>query len=315
MRLDPRHLEILAAIVDHGGLTEGAEALGKSQPSVSRTLSQLESRIGVPLFHPGRRPLQPTELGQALADQGRSVLKANATASDVVARHLTGHAGTVRVGGTPIFMDGVVSAMIAMFQQQMSDVRVDQSYGYAEALIDRLRNGALDLAILPMGRNKVPGDLTFQPILPGLNIIACREGHPLARKRLITPDEISKYPWIAPPTDSPLYRDLRRALTDLEVENFRISFSGGSLASVIEVLTGSDSLTVLPYSVVFMIRKRNAITALPLEISHPERALGLLYEAPRNQSPAARRFFTFVVAQFESLSRRIVQQQKDRLWR
>jgi DNA-binding transcriptional LysR family regulator len=55
MKLDPRHLEILAAIVDHGGLTEGAAALGKSQPSVSRTLAQLEARIGTPLFKPGRR--------------------------------------------------------------------------------------------------------------------------------------------------------------------------------------------------------------------------------------------------------------------
>ena len=62
MKLDPRHLEILAAIVDHGGLTEGAEALGKSQPSVSRTLSQLEARIGAPLFTP-RGALQPTDLG------------------------------------------------------------------------------------------------------------------------------------------------------------------------------------------------------------------------------------------------------------
>ncbi|MEO1746662.1 MAG: LysR family transcriptional regulator, partial [Pseudomonadota bacterium] len=37
MKMDPRHLEILAAIVDEGGLTEGAVALGKTQPSVSRT--------------------------------------------------------------------------------------------------------------------------------------------------------------------------------------------------------------------------------------------------------------------------------------
>jgi DNA-binding transcriptional LysR family regulator len=115
--------------VDHGGLTEGAAALGKSQPSVSRTLAQLEARIGAPLFKPGRRPLQATELGEALADQGRAILKASRASSDMVARHLTGHTRLVRVGGTPIFMDGVISAMIALFQQQMPDVRVDQSYG------------------------------------------------------------------------------------------------------------------------------------------------------------------------------------------
>jgi len=315
MKLDPRHLEILAAIVDHGGLTEGAEALGKSQPSVSRTLSQLEARIGAPLFQPGRRPLQPTELGRALADQGRAVLKAGKTSSDIVARYLTGHTGLVRIGGTPFFMDGVISGMIALFQKQMPDVRVDQSYGYAAELIEKLRNGTLDVAILPLRKENVPADLAFQPILAGLNVIACRRDHPLTRKKLVTPGEMGQYSWIAPPADSPLYKDLRRALKKIGAEDFRISFSGGSLASVIEVLSGSDSLTVLPYSVVFMMRERSVITALSLEIGHPERELGLLVARAHERTPATRRFQSFVVTQFEALSRRIGKQQTDKLWR
>lgn len=71
MKLDPRHLEILAAIVEAGGLTEGAALLGKSQPSVSRSVALLEDRVGEPLFLPTRRPLQPTELGLALAQEGQ----------------------------------------------------------------------------------------------------------------------------------------------------------------------------------------------------------------------------------------------------
>lgn len=315
MKLDPRHLEILAAIVDHGGLTEGAEALGKSQPSVSRTVSQLEARIGAPLFQPGRRPLVATQLGATLADQGRAVLKASRASSEIVARYLTGHSGLIRMGGTPIFMDGVISGMIAMFQQQMPDVRVDQSYGYAAELTEKLRNGTLDMAILPLQQNSVPDDLAFQPILAGLNVIACRQGHPLARKKLVTPSEIAEYKWIAPPADSPLYQDLRRALGNIGAEDFRISFSGGSLTSVIEVLSGSDSLTVLPYSVMFMLRQRASITALSLEIGHPDRDLGVLMARQRDEIPALRRFRSFILAQFASLSRRIKKEQSDRLWR
>ncbi|MGV8987026.1 MAG: LysR family transcriptional regulator [Cypionkella sp.] len=36
MNIDPRQLEILAAIMQAGGMTEGAARLGKSQPSLSR---------------------------------------------------------------------------------------------------------------------------------------------------------------------------------------------------------------------------------------------------------------------------------------
>jgi DNA-binding transcriptional LysR family regulator len=315
MKLDPRHLEILAAIVDHGGLTEGATALGKSQPSVSRTLSQLEARIGEPLFKPGRRPLQPTELGAALAEHGRAVFKANLRAAEIVERHRAGHSGVVRVGGTPIFMDGVIASMIARFQQAHLDVRVDQSYGFVDELGDRLRAGTLDMAILPLQRDRVPKDLSFQPILSGLNVIACRKGHPLARRKLITPTDIAQYPWIAPPVESPLYKDLRRALANIGASDFRISFSGGSLSSVLSVLTETDSLTILPYSVVFMLRDRDNIDALSLDIGHPDRDLGVLDLKTALRNPAARRFQSFIIRQFESLSRRITQHQKDQLWR
>ena len=315
MKMDPRHLEILAAIVDQGGLTEGAQALGKSQPSVSRTLSQLEARIGAPLFQPGRRPLQPTTLGLALAEQGRAVLKANRIAGETADRYRTGHSGLVRVGGTPIFMDGVLAPMIALFQQNFPDVRIDQSYGYADDLVDGVRSGRYELSILPLQADRIPPEFRFQAILPGQNVIACRTGHPLTRRRLVTLADIAEFPWIAPPVDSPLYKDLQRALSKIGAEDFRISFSGGSLASVIGVLTGSDSLTVLPYSVAFLMRPQNQVTALSLEIGHPERNLGILSLPGPEANPAAQRFRGFVAAQFEALGSRIERHRKEQLWR
>ena len=113
MKIDPRHLEILAAIVDHGGLTEGALALGESQPSVSRSLSILEDRLGIALFQAKRRPLQPTEFCLRLAEEGRIIRAAGATASTVVQQFKGGLRGAVRVAGSPYFIDGVVSPIIA----------------------------------------------------------------------------------------------------------------------------------------------------------------------------------------------------------
>ena len=192
MKIDPRHLEIVAAIVDEGGLTEGADALGKSQPSISRTLSQMEARVGAPLFHPGKRPLRPTDLGLALAEQGKKIREADAAAASIVARYRTGHEGLVRVAGTPIFMDGVITAMLADFQRGTPNVRVDQSYGYADELMMRLQNETLDFAVCPLRRDAVPEGFEFQPILPGLNVIACRIGHPLARQRGVKLTDIAK---------------------------------------------------------------------------------------------------------------------------
>ena len=315
MKVDPRHLEIISAIVEMGGLTEGAELLGKSQPSVSRTISELEARIGTPIFVPGRRPLQPTELGQRLAEQGGRIRAASGQASQLISSYTSGHAGTVRVAGTPLFMDGVITAMLAEFQKVTPDVRVDQSFGYSEQLIDGLRNATVDFAVCPMREQNLPPDIAFQPILQGRNVVACRKDHPIARQSSFRLADIEAYSWISPPQESPLYADMMQALKSIGVSDYKVSFSGGSLASVVSVLSGSDSLTVLPYSVVFLQRKRGVLTTLPLKIDHPERTLGILTYRDRPLRPAVQRLHDFVAKQFRSLAQLITQQTHSTIWR
>ncbi|MGB8814642.1 MAG: LysR family transcriptional regulator [Paracoccaceae bacterium] len=310
MKLESEHLEILAMIVEKGGLTEGAEALGKSQPSVSRTISALEQRVGAPLFEPGRRPLRPTELGASLARLGSRIHALNREARALVDRYRKGQAGRLRIGGSPIFMDGVIATMIAEFQRHHNDVHIEQSYGYFDALVAQLRSGALDLAILPLHSSQIPQDMEFVSLLAGRNVIACRAGHPLTRKGTITLADINPYPWIAPPADSPLYRDLQRALVSIGSTDFRVNFSGGTFASIASVLAGSDSLTVLPYSVVFVARKSIGLEALPLKIEHPNRQLGLMFPREQSSAPALTHFKTFIAAQCRQLEARIQHDQQ-----
>lgn len=315
MKLDSEHLEILALIVEKGGLTEGAEALGKSQPSVSRTMALLEERIGAPLFETGRRPLRATELGESLARIGARIHTLNREASQLVQSYRKGHTGRIRIAGTPIFMDGVVSTLIADFHNRHPDVQIAQSYGYFDTLAASLRNGALDMAILPLHPGSVPADMTFVPVLPGRNVVACRAVRPLAGRRAITLADLEPYPWIAPPAESPLFRDLQRALKSIGKDDFRVNFSGGTFASIVSVLARSDSLTVLPYSVVFLSRKAAGLEALPLRIEHPDRRLGMLTVAGRRLPPALQLFGAFLEEQFRHLEARMQHEQQVTLRR
>ena len=60
--------------------------------------------------------------------------------------------------------------------------------------------------------------------------------------------------------------------------------------SVINYLKSADALTVMPHSVVFALRKEKHITALPLTIPHPERALAILRRVESARSPAIDQF-------------------------
>lgn len=314
MKIDVRHLIQLAAVVKTGGVTEGAALLGLAQPAVSRTLSMLEKRLGEPLFLKGRRPLQPTPLGLSLAEHGLVMLSASRKASDLVDSFRIGKSGVVRVGGTPFFMDALIAGMCAEFQASHPDVRIDQSYGYFPDLRAALKADQIDLAICPIDILDEGSGLEFQQILPGRNVIACRATHPLLLKRRPQPAHVLDYPWVAPPPGSPLLADLRSMLLSFGATEIKIRYSGGSLMSVVNYLTRGDALTIMPHSVVFAMRKDRSITALPVSIPHPERALAILKRSDSVRAPAVGRFADFVQKSFESLRHLIKRHEESVVW-
>jgi DNA-binding transcriptional LysR family regulator len=314
MKIDERHLIQLAAVVKTGGATEGAALLGLAQPAVSRTLSMLEKRLGEPLFHRGRRPLQPTPLGRSLAEHGLVMLAASRKASDLVESFRVGKSGVVRVGGTPFFMDALIAGQCAAFQESHPDVRIDQTYGYFPDLRAALKADQIDLAICPIDILDEGSGLEFQQILPGRNVIACRVTHPLLMKRRPQPNQLLDYPWVAPPPGSPLSADLRALLLSFGATEIKVRYSGGSLMSVINYLRSADALSVMPHSVVFALRKEKSITALPLTIPHPERALAILKRVDSARSPAVDQFAAFIRAEFESLRHLIKRHEEAVVW-
>ncbi|MDU9005388.1 LysR family transcriptional regulator [Sedimentitalea todarodis] len=315
MKIDPRHLMQLSAIVETGGLTEAATLLGSSQPAISRMLSALELRLGQPLVIRDRRPLQPTALGQVLAEQGdaiRLAARRSAEAADALRR---GERGTIRIGGTPFFTDALISGMIAEFHQTHPSVRVDQRYGYTTELKTLVKSGQLDLAICPVELlEEGDEDLTFEELLPGRNVVACRVGHPLFKTHPLRPEALLEFPWIEPPPGSALIADLRTALLAIGATHVSVCYAGGSLASIVNYLKVSDSLTILPHSVVFAMQNAKEISAIPLDLEHPRRSLAILRSGVSPAPASSTRFAKHVISAFQELRTLIRQHEQAVVW-
>jgi DNA-binding transcriptional LysR family regulator len=314
MKMNERHLMQLAAVLDCGGVSEGAALLGMTQPAVSRSLSMLEARVGEPLFIKGRRPLQPTALGLQLAIHGRAILTASRRATDAVQGHLKGTSGVVRVGGVPFFMDALVSQMIASFHQEEAEITVNQSYGNLPELVSGLDAYLIDLAIAPVGTTHPGTAYEFIDILPGRNVVACRTGHPLMRRTRPRATDLAAFPWIAPLPGSPLMTDLQMILLSIGLSELNIRYSGGSLMSVMNFLADSDALAVLPFSVVFALRRENRVTMLPFDIPQPDRSLGVLRRLDAPRVPAADRFVNHIIRVFDDLKHTIKRHENAVVW-
>jgi DNA-binding transcriptional LysR family regulator len=314
MKLNERHLMQLAAVLDCGGVSEGAAMLGLTQPAVSRSLAMLEARVGEPLFIKGRRPLQATALGHQLAVQGRAIIAASRRASDVVQGFVRGTKGLVRLGGVPFFIDAMISRMIGEFLNLEPEVIVQQSYMNLPEIAAALEASQIDLGIVPIGALDLGPGFLFTEILPGRNIVACRPGHPLMRKRPLEAPDLTRFPWVAPLPGSPLMSDLQMILMSIGMTDLHIRYSGGSLMSVMNVLAETDALAVLPFSVVFAQRQENRIAVLPYDIPQPNRSLGLLRLPSAARAPAVERFAGHILSAFDDLKHVIKRHERAVVW-
>ena len=73
--MDLQELRAFISVVDAGSFLGAARALGVSRTTLRRQVASLEARAGVPLLESQRHGVVPTEAGQILVRQGRSMMQ------------------------------------------------------------------------------------------------------------------------------------------------------------------------------------------------------------------------------------------------
>src|ERR1700733_13761269 len=74
MTLELRHLDLVRAAVEEGGLTRAGQRLGLSQSALSHQLRAVEEQFGVTLFHRIGRRLVLAPAGERLLQTARLVI-------------------------------------------------------------------------------------------------------------------------------------------------------------------------------------------------------------------------------------------------
>jgi len=171
------------ALADTGHFGEAAARCHVSQPTLSAQIKKLEEYLGVELFERQPRKVVVTEVGRSIVERARSVVREADDLREVARASRDPLTGKLKVGLIPTIAPYLLPRVAARLRRQLPDLQL-MLYEYQTApLLDRLRAGDLDLAILAL-----PADtdgLETRSLFAESFVVAMPRRHRLtARKRL-----------------------------------------------------------------------------------------------------------------------------------
>src|SRR3954471_6823013 len=141
-RLD--ELALFLAIADAGSLAGAGRRLGRSPPAVTRTLADLERRLGVRLVERTTRRLAPTDAGLRLAEHARRPVAAFEDAMHDTAGEATTPRGRLRISAPLVFGRRHVAPIVTAFLDAQPEVTAELSL--ADRTVDLVEEG-IDVAV------------------------------------------------------------------------------------------------------------------------------------------------------------------------
>ncbi len=137
-----RQFEIFHAIMTAGSVSAAAERLGVSQPSVTKTLQQLEDELGYLLFDRVRGRLHPTEEARILMTEAIRTQAALDDLRDLSKRLQHGADSHLRLVATPALGHEVLPEAAAAFSTENPAARMTISTLHSGALLNEIAKPA-----------------------------------------------------------------------------------------------------------------------------------------------------------------------------
>ncbi|WP_164738528.1 LysR substrate-binding domain-containing protein [Aquabacter cavernae] len=115
-----------AHVVDSNGITAASRSLNLPKSTLSRRITDLETRLGVRLIHRSSRTFLVTELGSEFYRHARNMLEEAQAAESAVRNRLAKPSGTLKVACSPLAAALCLGPALPGFLAGHPDVRIEQ---------------------------------------------------------------------------------------------------------------------------------------------------------------------------------------------
>ncbi len=176
--MNMRQLEAFRATIRCGSITEAANMMHISQPSVSRLIADLERSAGFPLFARVGRGLTPTVEGQQFYKGVEGMFVGIDRLEDLAKSIRTSQGGTITISTIQSIAIIELPAAIGRVYRENPDIRFSINSRNTPAILDAVQMRQVDLGIVGREASHEGVETLFQTSAPYVCLLP--EDHPLA---------------------------------------------------------------------------------------------------------------------------------------
>lgn len=150
---------VLQAVVDFGGFAQAAEALHRSQSSVSYAVQKLQEQLGTRLLHIVGRKAELTEAGKVLLRQSRQLLDSAGELEEMAQMMTSGWEAEIQLVVDAAYPTRDLIDVLKQFEPLSQGTRVQLKEVVLSGAEEALLNGSADLVITAVMPQGLLGDL------------------------------------------------------------------------------------------------------------------------------------------------------------
>jgi DNA-binding transcriptional LysR family regulator len=230
-------------VAERGSLRAAARLLEVSQPTITRSIQELEKDLGVALFERRAKGVRLTPMGETFFRRSKAIRTEVARAQEEILQMRGELQGHITVCLSPVAHMALLPNTIRPFRQRFPGVTVCLLDSLLPGVESQLVDGTIDFYVGPSFEG-MSGELSVEKLLDTTRVVIGRKGHPLANATSIA--ELAQAEWMTASSTPRAHEELLPLFAKLGLPAPKLVFEAQSALSFLMAMASSDLLMLLP---------------------------------------------------------------------
>lgn len=241
-----QQLEYIVAVDMYRHFVKAADSCFVTQATLSGMIRKLEEELGARIFDRSKQPVVPTDVGKAIIEQAKVVLRESKRMEELVQAQKGSLAGHLRLGIIPTLAPYLLPLFLPVFAKEFPQVQLSVLELNTDSIISQLEAQKLDAGILATPLKQPT--LSEQPLFYEQFLVYAAPGSSLMRKKYVLASDIDIHKlWLLEEGHC-----LRNQVLDLcelkrkEAGTYQLDYEAGSIETLKKLVKINEGITIIP---------------------------------------------------------------------